>query len=197
MAARATHIGVATMYRKLYLHERHLFVKHLLRLDPQSRYIRWSTVKSDQQIIDYADTLKYPWFEIVGFFNHLNELRGCVEIHFDKGFWPHKSELAFTVEKDYQNNKVGTSLLQQALMVSRNRGANKVHINCSRNNIRMIKLAKKTNPVNICYDEDDLIIESKLANASLISIWGEILTDYISMFYSPYSIPLDSRCNIC
>lgn len=174
--------------RRMHFAERSAFVSHLLRLDKESRSIRWCKAMSDQNIVDYVDNLvSWPWVTIIGYY-HKGTLRGCVEIHMDKTLKSKSAELAFSVEREFQSARIGTNLLQQALMFVRNRGLTHIVVNCRSSNIKMVKLIKKAFPIAIHREGDELLIEVKLANANLLTLWQEFFDNYLTFVYTPITM---------
>ena len=96
--------------RKVWLSESDKFRDHLLKLDRDSRRMRFRMAVSDAFIIDYASCLNEMRCLVYGFFvNH--EIRAAAEMRQIGDSWSVDAEGAFSVEHEYQNRGIGTELL--------------------------------------------------------------------------------------
>lgn len=128
------------IYRKLLPTERHRYLAHLLRLDRADRHARFTGTISDSVIERHCRAIDWGRTTIIGAFLQ-GELRGAVELCTDRMIWPHRAELAISVEAGLQGLGVGTALVRRALTVARNRRIEEVHMLCLASNRRMRALA--------------------------------------------------------
>jgi hypothetical protein len=127
-------------YRYLRSIDANAYRDHLLRLDADSRYGRFSNVLSDKSVKQYVDEIDWTWCKIIGFFGN-GALRGAAEIRYERALFPASADLAFSVETEFQNTRVGTNLMARSLLNLRNRGVNTAHVVCLLTNTWMQKLA--------------------------------------------------------
>ncbi len=130
------------VYRKLLPAEHHRYPGHLLRLDRNDRYARFTGTVSDSVVERHCARLDWGLTTIVGCF-HQGELRGAVELCTDRLIWPNHAELAISVEKPFQEQGVGSALVRRALTIARNRRIERVHMLCLPDNRRMRALARR------------------------------------------------------
>ena len=104
-------------------------------------------------IFKHVDDIDLGTCAVVGYFCK-EVMRGAVEIRYGTTQIPTKAELAFSVEKDYQNTRVGTRLMTLALNIIYNRGIRTAYIICSVSNEKMKKLALRKGK-NVVSDLDD------------------------------------------
>jgi GNAT superfamily N-acetyltransferase len=130
------------VYRKLVPAELGLFHDHLLRLTPEDRHSRFSGYVSDEAVAAYCGTV--DWFRcvIIGCFID-GQLRAVAELHFDDPRLGRRSELAVTVEQDWQSQGIGTELLRRSITVCRNRAIRSIYMICLLENRRMQRIARR------------------------------------------------------
>lgn len=131
-----------SVIRKLLPAELGQYRAHLLRLDRADRYARFTGTVSDETIDQHCARLDWTRTILLGVFEQ-GELRGAVELCTDRLLWPHEAELAISVEKGLQGQKVGTTLIRRALTIAANRGIQRMHMMCLPDNVRMRALARK------------------------------------------------------
>ena len=107
--------------RKLWVGETDAYRDHLLRLDPDSRYRRFSGGVSDDFIARHAATANEIGVVVHGFFVD-STLRGAAELRRNGSLFTHEAEAAFSIEQAWQSHGVGTELLERTLLSARNRG---------------------------------------------------------------------------
>jgi RimJ/RimL family protein N-acetyltransferase len=129
-------------YRKLIPAERGEFQHHLLQLAPEDRRSRFAGSVSDLSVMEYCARIDWLKTVIIGCFID-GALRGAVELHFDDPQPAWRCELAVTVEHDWQEQGIGTELLQRAITLCRNRSIHAVSMICLLDNRRMQRIARK------------------------------------------------------
>ena len=128
--------------RKLLPAEFGQYRAHLLRLDKADRYARFTGTVSDRIVVGHCDSLDWTRTTLVGLFDR-GELRGAVELCFDRLLWPGAAELAISVEKGLQGQGVGSTLVRRSLSIAANRGIRRVHMMCLADNSRMRALSRR------------------------------------------------------
>jgi GNAT superfamily N-acetyltransferase len=114
------------LIRPLLSSERDAFCAHMLRLDKETRRLRFFRPVSDQWITAYLET--YAWQRsvvLVAFCDGL--LCGSAEIIASHG-QPAAGEFAIAVEAAYRRRGIGGQLLAAALLRARNRGVRQLTI---------------------------------------------------------------------
>lgn len=128
--------------RTLLPNEFDLLKEHLLRLDAEDRFRRFAghsddaTVARHVEQIDHFRTTVVAWIED-------GRLRGAAELMRLNTPAAERGEIAVTVEKDRQDQGIGTELLRRALTIARNRGIEQILMVCLPENGKMRHLADK------------------------------------------------------
>jgi GNAT superfamily N-acetyltransferase len=163
------------LIRKLWFGETKNFRAHLLRLDAESRANRFGTHVSDYFIEQYsahalgADSIVHGYF-VDGI------LRGCAEL---RGFTTHaerSAEAAFSIEKSFQNNGVGSLLMGRTILAARNRGVKKLLMNCLSRNHPMQAIARK-HRADLKFETGDVVAEITNARPDPLSLFTEFVAD--------------------
>jgi GNAT superfamily N-acetyltransferase len=167
------------VFRKVSPLQRPLLRDHLLRLSEEERSLRFGGVASDALVAGHAGRLDFQLCGIIGFFDD-GDIRGAVELHFDKAYLPRRAELAVTVEGAWQDRGIGTELIRRALISARNRGVRHLAMLCLVDNYRMRRIAGKL-AADLRASEGDLEAEITLPLPNLLSLWEEAATDGIGL----------------
>jgi GNAT superfamily N-acetyltransferase len=167
-------------YRTLHRADAELLVEHLLRLDGDARYARFNATTSNATLRKYVADIDWGKTRIIGYFND-GILRAVAEIRFSKIFLPKEVELAFSVEKPYQSNRVGTTLMARALLFLRNRGVRTAHIVCLLANGRMQKLALR-HRADLQARSGEVFLSIKIPYGDVGSLLSEVTEEYLNWF---------------
>ena len=128
--------------RKLLPSERAEVRAHLLRLDPEDRWLRFAGPASDARIEAYCDGLDESITTMIGYVVD-GEVRGLGELKPLGAAWPRVGEAAVSVERAFQNRGVGTALLCRLIVIARNRSIRSLSMICLLENGRMLRIARK------------------------------------------------------
>jgi GNAT superfamily N-acetyltransferase len=161
--------------RKLWVGEIDAYRDHLLRLDRDSRYRRFSGAVSDDAIARHAATAKGVGVVVHGFFVE-GVLRGAAELRQTGSLFAHKAEAAFSIEQPWQSHGVGTELLERTLLSARNRGVKLLRMDCLAENRRMQQLARKFD-AELSFDFGSVIGEVDPPRSTLLSLMREAAAD--------------------
>jgi GNAT superfamily N-acetyltransferase len=161
--------------RKLWIGETDAYRRHLLRLDRDSRYRRFSGTVSDDFIARHATTANGPDVVVHGFFID-GILRGAAELRRNGSLFTHKAEAAFSIEQPWQSHGVGTELLERTLLSARNRGIKSLRMDCLVDNRRMQQLARKFD-AELSFDFDSVIGQVDPPRSTLLSLMREATAD--------------------
>ena|SRR5690606_17707484 len=134
-------VGVVSA-RRLWPTESGKYRDHLLRLDKESRRLRFAHSVSDSFIEDYANRMTEYGSLVYG---HLvdGEVRGAAELRRLGDAWGDEAEAAFSVERPWQNRGVGTELMGRVVRAARNRNIRRLYMSCLAENARMQAIARK------------------------------------------------------
>ena len=161
--------------RKLWVGERDAYRDHLLRLDRESRYRRFSGAVSDAFIARHAATAFEPGAVLHGFYVD-GTLRGTAELRRLGPIFAREGEAAFSVEQPWQSQGVGSVLLQRTLLSARNRGIKTLHMHCLAENRRMQQLARKFE-ADLHFDFGSVVGEVDPPRYTALSLMREALAD--------------------
>jgi GNAT superfamily N-acetyltransferase len=161
--------------RKLWIGETDAYRDHLLRLDRDSRYRRFSGTVSDDIIIHHAASARGPGVVVHGFFID-GVLRGAAELRRVGSPFSHEAEAAFSIEEPWQSHGVGTVLLERTLLSARNRGTLTLHMICLAENQRMQQLARKF-AAELTFDFGGVTGEVDPPRLTPLSMMREAVTD--------------------
>lgn len=165
------------VYRKLVPFENWRLEQHLLRLTPTDRETRFSGGLADAAVAEHCRRLDWMQAVVLGCLDE-GELRGAAELWLDGRSG--RAELAVTVERDWQDQGIGTALLGRALTVARNRAARSIYMLCLIDNRRMQHLARKF--------DGQLLLQDGQAEADIsvpwpsqLSLWQEATADGLGL----------------
>jgi len=132
----------ASTIRRLWPTDMDAYRAHLKRLDIDSRHARFGGGVSDTFIDAHVDTSLRMDTLLFGAFNQ-DHLIGVGELRLLFGEWPMAAEVAFSVERDYQDHGLGDALMARIIAAARNRGIMRLAMTCLSHNERMRHLAHK------------------------------------------------------
>ncbi len=162
------------LIRKLWTGETGAYRDHLLRLDRDSRYRRFSGAVADEVIAKHAATAGGLGVVVHGFFVD-GVLRGAAELRRDPAI-AHKAEAALSIEQPWQSHGVGTGLLERTLLSARNRGIKSLQMQCLADNRRMQQLARKFD-AGLSFDFGSVIGEVDPPRSTVLSLMREAIAD--------------------
>jgi RimJ/RimL family protein N-acetyltransferase len=133
---------MAGRIRKLWPTEIGRFHDHLLRLDKESRRLRFAHAVSDAFIDDYAQRMA-EFGSIVYGYLLAGKVRAAAELRKLGDAWGEEAEAAFSVETAFQDQGLGTELMGRVVRTARNRGLRRLYMSCLAENVRMQIIARK------------------------------------------------------
>lgn len=107
--------------RPILPHDAILLREHLLRLDRDSRALRFCHRMSDEAIADYVAGIDWLTALLLGHYEH-GALRAVGELRWSAPALPEMAELAVSVEKNWQNHGIGSDLVRRLAVMAQNRG---------------------------------------------------------------------------
>ncbi|SRR6266567_1703158 len=164
------------VYRKLLPYEIWRLREHLLRLSAADRRLRFFAGVGSDFIAGHCRRVACLPAIVVGFFED-GVLRGAAELHIVDAF-AGLGELAVTVESDWQDRHIGTTLLDHAITVAENRGVRSIEMICLPDNRRMQHLARKFAARLVTVD-NHAAADVKVPFPTQLSLWQEAAMDGI------------------
>jgi RimJ/RimL family protein N-acetyltransferase len=161
--------------RRLWPTETDKFRDHLLRLDKESRRMRFAHSVSDAFIEAYAQRMTQYGSLVYG---HLvdGNVRGAAELRRLGDTWGEEAEAAFSVERPYQDHGVGTDLMGRVVRAARNRSIRRLYMSCLADNAKMQAIARK-HAALLRYEAGDVVGEILPAQPSYLSLMQEATED--------------------
>lgn len=175
--------------RKIWFTETDKFRDHLLRLDAESRRLRFGMCVGDNFIRRYAEQTSQFKSVIYGFFLG-REMRATAELRMIGNSWHGEAEAAFSVEREYQDSGVGTELMGRIIVSSRNRGVNRLYMNCLAENRKMQRVARKY-AAELYFDHGEVIGKLSPAYPTPMSLWSEALDNSSGFVMAVLETPLE------
>jgi RimJ/RimL family protein N-acetyltransferase len=174
--------------RKLWFTETEKFRDHLLRLDTESRRMRFGMGVDDDFIHRYAEQTNRFQSVIYGFFVD-RDMRAAAELRRIGDNWHGEAEAAFSVEPEYQDFGVGTELLGRIIVAARNRGVDRIYMNCLAENRKMQRIAKKYE-ADLYFDHGEVVGQLKPAYPTPMSVWSEVMDNSNGFVMAVLEFPL-------
>ena len=163
--------------RKLWPSESDKFRDHLLRLDKDSRRMRFAHAVSDNFIDDYAGRMNEMGAIIYGYIEG-GEVRAVAELRKLGDTWGQEAEAAFSVEPGYQDKGIGTELMGRVIRAGRNRSVNHLYISCLAENRKMQAIARK-HEADLRFEYGEVIGEIVPIDPNYFSILAEAMEDRV------------------
>lgn len=161
--------------RKLWPTETDKFRDHLLRLDKESRHMRFAHGVSDAFIEDYAARMAEMGGIVYGYFDG-EEVRAAAELKKLGDLWGREAEAAFSVEPSLQDHGIGTELMGRVIRAARNRGVQHLCISCLAENSKMRAIARK-HEAELRFEYGEVIGEIVPEGANYFSLLAEAVDD--------------------
>jgi GNAT superfamily N-acetyltransferase len=161
--------------RKLWIGEASALRDHLLRLDPESRRNRFGSPVNAHFIGRYAARSISPDSIVHGFFAD-GVLRAAAELRSYGKPFPSDAEAALSVEREWQNQGVGSVLLEHTILAAQNRGIRTIRLNCLIDNRAMQSIAKKYEAA-LRFRADEIVGELANPAPTPLSLVREFVAD--------------------
>jgi len=165
--------------RKLWPTEVDKYRDHLLRLDTESRRMRFAHAVSDEFIEDYASRMHHMGSIVYGYFEGPT-LRAAAELRKLSAAWGEEAEAAFSVESAWQDKGIGTSLMGRVIRAARNRGLKRLYLSCLAENGKMQAIARKHN-ASLRFEYGEVYGEIVPQGPSYFSLLEEEVEDRIGI----------------
>jgi RimJ/RimL family protein N-acetyltransferase len=174
--------------RKLWPTEPQKFRDHLLRLDGESRRMRFGMAVDDEFIQAYADRADFLKSVIYGYFVD-GEMHAAAELRAIGDNWRDEAEAAFSVETAFQDTGVGTDLLGRVILAARNRGVSRIYMNCLSENRKMQHVARKYD-AELHFEHGEVVGQVRTPGPTPASLWSEAMDDGNGFVMAVLELPL-------
>ena len=174
--------------RKLWATEIEKFRDHLLRLDNDSRRMRFGMSVDDAFIVAYTARTDFRTSVIYGYFAD-GEMHAAAELRSIGESWGSEAEAAFSVEPTFQDGGVGTDLLGRVILAARNRGIHRLYMNCLQENRKMQRIARKYD-AELHFDHGEVVGKVKTPGPTPASLWSEAMDDSNGFVMAVLELPL-------
>lgn len=161
--------------RRVLRTETHLIESHLLRLEGDARRRRFGHDVSDQFIHDYALHGADIGNLTFGYFCD-GEIRAIAELRQSGREFGHTAEVAFSVERPFAGQGIGTRMMGRIIRAARNRGLKHLILVCLRDNIKMQAIARHYG-ADLQIEDGSIVAEIIPKRADYASFAGEYLDD--------------------
>lgn len=175
--------------RKLWPSETDKFRDHLLRLDRESRRMRFAHGVSDAFVEDYASRMSEMGSIVFGYVVD-GEVHAAAELRKLGDHWGNEAEAAFSVEKAHQERGIGTELMGRVIRAARNRGVHLLYMSCLAENTKMQAIARK-HEADLKFEYGEVIGEIVPKDANYFSLLAEAVEDRVG--YMMAVLDLQSR----
>jgi RimJ/RimL family protein N-acetyltransferase len=163
--------------RKLWPTETYRFRDHLLRLDKESRRMRFAHGVSDGFIEEYALRMS-EMGSLVFAYVESGEVRAAAELRKLSDTWGQEAEAAFSVESTHQDLGIGTDLMGRVIRSARNRGVHRLYMSCLAENSRMQAIARKYE-ADLRFEYGEVVGEIVPQEPNYFSILAEAVEDRV------------------
>jgi RimJ/RimL family protein N-acetyltransferase len=149
--------------------------KHLIRLDPDSRRLRFGASVRDEYVMRFVEGIDWSSSIHLGYFSG-DRLCGAAHLVWHDLSYPPGVEYAVSVEVPHQGVGVGSELTRRAVTIARNRGLRELYMICLRENARMRHVARKVGAAVILAGAE-AAGKVSLPHADPVSLWQEAFDD--------------------
>lgn len=136
------HIRDEGIIRQLRPSEELLFRDHLLGLDSESRRDRFNGITDDQFVAAYSSRCFHDGTTVIGYLVD-GKLRGAAELHERAELAEPTGEIAFSVDKSFQNRGIGSRLFNRLIDTARGYGYERLLVTTHSQNEAMKQLARR------------------------------------------------------
>jgi RimJ/RimL family protein N-acetyltransferase len=163
--------------RKLWPNEAEKFRDHLLRLDRNSRRMRFAHSVSDTFIEDYAARMSEMGSVVYGLIDG-GDVRAAAELRKLGDRWGPEAEAAFSVEPQLQDQGIGSEMMGRVIRAARNRGVQRLYMSCLAENSKMQAIARKYE-ADLRFEYGEVIGEIVPQNPNYFSLLAEAVEDRV------------------
>jgi RimJ/RimL family protein N-acetyltransferase len=163
------------VYRKLWQHDLRCYAAHLRHLEAQDRRDRFMGEADDSTVDAFVASLDWHRTILIGCFVD-GVLRGAAELHLGDHARLEQAEIAFSVERAFQNRGIASELMERVLVAARNRGVKQLWLLCLAGNGRIRRVARRFG-ASVQVDGIDATAELRPLPANLATVLAEAWDD--------------------
>lgn len=134
-------LAAALAVHRLGPHHAAAITRHLLRLDPEDRRLRFGRAMRDEAIDTYVGGIDFARDRVFGIFGDGLELAAVAHLAMDVA--EGEAELGLSVDAPLRGRGYGMALLRRAVLHASNRGYRALLMHCLAENAAMLHLARK------------------------------------------------------
>jgi RimJ/RimL family protein N-acetyltransferase len=139
--------------------------------------LRFAHGVADVFIEDYAARVSETGSLVFAFIDD-REVRAAAELRKLGDTWGREAEAAFSVEKAYQDQGIGTELMGRVIRAARNRGVQMLYMSCLAENSKMQAIARK-HEAELHFEYGEVIGEIVPDGANYFSMLAEAVDDRV------------------
>ena len=174
------HTSTMVPIRSLGPSHRGRIATHLLRLEPEDRYLRFGYPASDEQVRRYVDHLDFERDDIFGIYNRRLELIAMAHLAFAPADQPNEcAEFGVSVSKHARGRGYGARLFERAEVTARNAGVRMLFIHALSENAAMLKIARNAG-ASVVRSGSESEAHLELPEPTLDSRMSEIALDHFA-----------------
>jgi RimJ/RimL family protein N-acetyltransferase len=171
-------ISMGVVVQKLVAFQRDAIIRHLQRLSPQDRRLRFGTAMTDEAIEGYVRGIRFARDKVFGIFEHDMALSGvahlALEVEADT------AELGLSVLPEHRGKGYGYALVSRAKLHAGNLTYKKLYMHCLAENGVMIHLARKAG-MTVVTDYGEADAHVALEDGPLTDYTREAIHDQIAL----------------
>jgi ribosomal protein S18 acetylase RimI-like enzyme len=172
--------------RRLWPSEADAFRDHMLRLDKDSRRERFAHAVTDTFVSDYASRIGEQGSLVYGYVVD-GKVRAVAELRKLGDSWGTEAEAAFSVEKEYQDQGIGSELMGRIIRAARNRGLQRLYMSCLAENTKIQAIARKYE-AQLRFEYGEVIGEIVPETADYFSMIAEAVEDRVGFMMAVLDI---------
>lgn len=165
--------------REVRARHRAQILRHLLRLGPQDRYLRFGHAAGDEQIRHYVEALDFERDRVLGVFNRKLELIALAHLAQPRDAGTRRFvELGVSISPHARGRGYGTLLFERAALYAVNQGIDTHYIQALSENAAMLHIARKAGAqIERLGSESEAYL--RLPEASFRTRLDQLLADHV------------------
>jgi RimJ/RimL family protein N-acetyltransferase len=171
-------LTTTVMVQKLAAFQRAKIARHLQRLSPEDRRLRFGTYMSDAAIEHYVKHIDFGRDKVFGIFDSNLALSGVAHLALEET--NNMAELGLSVDPGHRGKGYGFALLNRGKLHAQNLGYKKLYMHCLSENQIMIHLARKAG-MQIVAEQGEADAHIELSAASYGDLTRELMGDQVAL----------------
>lgn len=171
-------LTTTVMVQKLAAFQRGKIARHLQRLSPEDRRLRFGTYMSDAAIERYVKNINFGRDKVFGIFDANLALSGVAHLALEAK--SNMAELGLSVDAGHRGKGYGFALLNRGKLHAQNLGYEKLYMHCLSENQIMIHLARKAG-MQIVAEQGEADAYIALSEATCGDLTRELMVDQVAL----------------